>query len=298
MRKHHICQSNTIYYQDPEQTIIIGAYHHHFQYDEGNTNTSTDLIPGHLDLTSSAVFTSCEWKQCSASDGGAIYIATHNVELRVDKCQFLLCVAQSIGGGIYAHSSSCIAVQELFFHSCQSKTTDLSYGGGGIFLYAISTQIQIAFSTFCNCEAICDGAGVDIHEFYLSQSSSYAFSACRFIKCTNSKSEWCEGGALLLWNITLLPCTNSLFSGNEGWAGGAYGTNCVSCKPHYQMYFCFFHINLASYGNDIYFLSQLSNSPLLHCFSTSDETRIYNGNDYNWLPLGDIRYKIDRTLTC
>ena len=289
--RNHSPLSNTISYQTGT-TIIIGADYHHFQYDEGNTNTSTHLSPGHLDLSNSAVFTSCEWKQCSAIEGGAIYIATTNIELEVDKSLFLLCVASSRGGGIFAQSSSSVSVQESFFHSCQSKTTNLSYGGGGMSLYSISTQIQIAFSTVYYCTAQCDGGALDIFTFTPLQTNCPAFYACRFVQCVISSDDWCEGGALLLWQTGLLKRCNTIFVRNEGWAGGACGTNCVSCKPNYQMYFCFFHMNKALLGNDIYFDSALSDSPLLHCFSTTEDQRIcYRDGDYkydkdNWLPMG------------
>ena len=246
----------------------------------------------------SFVFISCEWNGCSVNSGGAISTSLHSIELDIEACRFLSCVASIFGGAIYAQSSTSVSINNSLFHSCRSQSNNISHGGGGLFLISIKDKIHVASSTFYSCTSKCDGGAADIQEFFPSENKCYEFYACTFLKCVISYDYACEGGALLLWNISLLQSSNTLFSRNEGWAGGACGTNCVSCAPNYQMYFCLFHMNKALKGNDVYFYVEPSHSPLLHCFSTTEDKRIcyfngdYHFNKDNWLPFGTLSFII------
>ena len=288
--RNPISQSNVIEYK-PGTSTIIGADNHYFFHSTTRTNTSTHLSPGRLQLSTSATFTSCVWNGCTSDTGGAIYVTTSAIALSVNSCQFLSCVAKGLGGGIYAQSSHSVCVEETLFHRCRSdaSSSDID-GGGGLFFDYISTQILISSSTFCDCSAKTDGAGVDVWHSYFTSANSRIMQDCSFVKCIIPKSVGCEGGAIYIWDNNVLKCSDSLFTLCEGYEGGAYASNCQSGKPNYQLEFCFFHANEGTSGNDLHFRNGCSDIPLFQCFSTAQNNRIsgVSNKDNDWLPVTTV----------
>ena len=114
------------------------------------------------------------------------------------------------------------------------------------------------------------------------------FQNCRCIRCRGTDTQYAEGGGISVYlNTYNVGISNTLFTECYNEYGGAVWMSFPSSDPSDTLCFCFFNQNTGIHGNDIYFKVQPSNSPLLHCLSTSAPRRIYNGND-NWITLTNI----------
>eukprot|EP00770_Monocercomonoides_exilis_P016002 MONOS_15953.1-p1 / transcript=MONOS_15953.1 / gene=MONOS_15953 / organism=Monocercomonoides_exilis_PA203 / gene_product=unspecified product / transcript_product=unspecified product / location=Mono_scaffold01424:4-6546(-) / protein_length=2080 / sequence_SO=supercontig / SO=protein_coding / is_pseudo=false len=88
---------------------------------------------GQMNLTNSQSFSLCEWVDCTAPQGGALYVHDNeNATLRVENSSFLRCNASSArGGGMYTLKiAECIVLHSTFVQ-CSAETSS-GYGGGGI----------------------------------------------------------------------------------------------------------------------------------------------------------------------
>ena len=246
-----------------------------------------------LDESAIHTFTSCSWKDCSDSLGGAIsFREKTESSLTVNKCTFDSCTSSfsagwsNGGGAINCYSVRSVSILSSSFLSCSS----LNNGGGGINFYYIIQQPYVTNCDFISCHADDDGGGVAIWSSY-ANDNTIVCRDCRFIKGTSSGSVDPWAGGIILWgNGNILKCSEILFAYNEAFFGGAYGTDCNVDFPDFPLSFCFFHSNTGAYGNDVCFYlcpSEFETKYFLHCFSTSEGNRVkdYAYIDYsNWIP--------------
>ncbi|KAH7819333.1 uncharacterized protein MONOS_14962 [Monocercomonoides exilis] len=86
-----------------------------------------------MDTNVSQSFSSCEWVECTAPQGGALNVhENENATLTVENSSFTRCYASSTrGGGIYAlKTAECVDIHSVFVQCAAEETTD--FGGGGI----------------------------------------------------------------------------------------------------------------------------------------------------------------------
>ena len=155
---------------------------------------------------------------------------------------------------------------------------------------------------FLFCYADDDGAGLSIWNSN-SALSSVACTNSRFIGCNviNSNNNNMDplGAGIIFWNNSaIMKCSSILFSDNEAFIGGAYGTNSNPSSGIYLLSFSFFHRNIGTFGNDAaiaYFSPTSSETLFQHCFSISDSNRVgyisggsWQNTDVNWLPQSSI----------
>ena len=288
-------QSNVISYQT-ETTTIIGAENHHFENTSETVNDNIYTTPGHLTLTTSASFLSCEWRNCEAQNGGGIYISTGNtLTLTVTKGLFYSCKASpNQGGGIYIKEIKTLTVVDSLFYKCIAEAHD-NYGGGGIQMWNIQEPFIIETTSFISCESGNDGGGVATSIDPTWQEISISHSLFLQCKGTSTNPEYIsDGGSLMIGNSNAaICCSNTLFADSHSTSRGG-GITCM-INSHSQFIpsiplfsFCFFKNNSAKTnpGNDIYIEGWKPTNPFLHCFSLTPTKRVYpNGNDDNWLAL-------------
>ena len=274
---------------------------------EGCPFTGTYRTP-----TGSITFKKCNFTHMhtSADNGGAIYYTHTSGTLTVVSCVFIECVSNTAhdngngGGAIYAHTVSKVDISASLFLSCACYSLD-GCDGGAVELYTLSSQPFINQCAFILCYADDEGGALSIWDS--AADDSYACTECCFIGCSvptaNTGHVPCCGALVLAINHAVLCFSSLLFSSNRGWIGGAYGTdyNVDSAVP--TLSFCFFCSNAAAHGGDVYFECELSDSPLLHCSSTSAAPRLsylvieggwtnpnaYRNKDF-WLPQGSISF--------
>ncbi|KAH7821215.1 uncharacterized protein MONOS_12863 [Monocercomonoides exilis] len=86
-----------------------------------------------MDTTESQTFLSCEWVDCTAPQGGALYVHDNaNAILKVENSSLTRCNASSTrGGGIFAQRiAECIVLHSTFDQCVAYGSSD--WGGGGI----------------------------------------------------------------------------------------------------------------------------------------------------------------------
>ena len=249
-----------------------------------------------------ASFTNCNFISCNNNknnpqgNGGAVSYDVANGKLTVTSCYFYKCIAyQKEGGGIDARNVNDVTITSSAFVNCHADSIgNHASGGGGINLRSIQRQPFIQFCSFISCTSNDDGGGVAI--WYSSAENPFFCMNCRFISClvpndaTNDLFP-CAGALIPFDNSLFMKSSNLVFAYNEGESGGAYVTNKFPDAPDYLLSFCFFNRNKGKYGNDIC-LSTVTEPVCFHCFSTSDETRIYKGNDH-WLPQDQLLFFVN-----
>ena len=264
-------------------------------HDFGSTNLT-------LDDNSSHEFTNCIWTDCSSFDAGAITFRNkQSSHLEVQQCIFTRCTStyddhQYSGGAINAYNVHSVTVTASFFLFCSAS----SRSGGGINLVSIIHQPYIHNCDFIFCSAFQDGGGVEIW-LCSAEDNTIVCENCRFISCSvptnndNRLGPW--AGGILLWdNGNITRCSNLIFSLNEGYCAGAYGTDLNTDAPDFPLRFCFFYSNTATNGNDVcfrHYQGLYATHFFSHCFSATKEERVvvYFSDDYsNWLPLSEWRY--------
>ena len=126
-------------------------------------NEFTDRIFSHLTLSFSSSFTSCEWKNCEASDGGAICLdgdslssLPSSLSLSVERCTFSYCVCTGVyGGAIFMWRGTAFSAEHSFIIGCASKEAD----GGGFQICHISQCTHLSHCTFIDNHAYDYGGG-------------------------------------------------------------------------------------------------------------------------------------------
>ena len=203
--------------------------------------------------------------------------------LSVISCVFKDCHSTNDGGAVYVESIAYVTVEASLFFHCY--TTGHNDEDGGCFTARyISKQPFIKRSQFINSPAG-DGGGVAL--VYSACSYSLALTECSFLSCNATGSE-SEGGGLFFWDSTTPVSSSDLLFYNCYCEkqGGAIRVYAYRSALKYSISFCFFAANRAAEGNDIYFtgLTPGQNSPLVHCFSTTQGNRIYPYGHEDWLP--------------
>ncbi|KAH7832034.1 uncharacterized protein MONOS_411 [Monocercomonoides exilis] len=116
-----------------------------------------------LETTESQSFSLCEWVDCTAPQGGALYVHDNtNAILTVENSSFSRCNASSTrGGGIYAlNVAECIVLHSSFVQCTAAATTN--FGGGGIMNENVNNQSLVDDCSFQNCSSGNDAGGHDI----------------------------------------------------------------------------------------------------------------------------------------
>ena len=252
-------------------------------------------------VTSATSFT---FKKCifnSLSDtsgdggGGAIYYSSPSIEtytsLLVASCSFSECSALD-GGALYLSTLSTFELQNSLFYKCSSTLDIYEHGGGSVWITNIQQQLSLLENDFISSTCLASGGGVLIQECSALISSSSVLLSCRFVDCTATDASP-DGGGVCIWNnsqtIGISTCLFSLCNSDDD--GGAIRHKLDDYEADsFPIRFCFFDKNTANSGNDIQFNILPSDAPCLYCFSPSESPRvgtygeIYYNTDYSWLP--------------
>ena len=234
-----------------------------------------------LDKTGTYIFTSCEWNECTGLNGAAIYVASSNVDLEVNQCLFLSCIASTNGSGIYAHFVSVVHVRSSLFYNCETQGTNSNDGGGGLWLDNISTELLVICTDFVGCTSHYDGAGVNMWDCNSTNGNTYTFQDCRFIQCSGGD----EGGGILSWGNTYnTGISGTLFCGCSSTYGSAVEISLV--QPLTAVIpFCLFYDNSAVYTGDIAVGKELPSNDyfFLYSFSALGSQILYYWTGSNWV---------------
>ncbi|KAH7822845.1 uncharacterized protein MONOS_1384 [Monocercomonoides exilis] len=137
---------------------------------------------GQMNITDSQSFSLCEWTDCTAPQGGALYVHDNsNAILKVENSSFMRCNASlTRGGGIYALIIAECIVRHSSFVQCSAAATT-NYGGGGILSsdgaggaiihWDPTDKVVISNCLFCNCYSMYAGGAVGGHDVALHGST-------------------------------------------------------------------------------------------------------------------------------
>ncbi|KAH7825976.1 uncharacterized protein MONOS_4548 [Monocercomonoides exilis] len=154
---------------------------------------------GQMNITDSQSFSLCEWTDCTAPQGGALYVHDNeNAILRVENSSFTRCNATSTrGGGIYAlNIAECIILHSVFVQCSAAATTDC--GGGGIMVENVNFQSMVDDCSFQNCSSGNDGGAVDLRPTMTKKQRPCIVNSF-FIFCRGNHSISSTGGAIEHW---------------------------------------------------------------------------------------------------
>ncbi|KAH7823427.1 uncharacterized protein MONOS_3659fu3660 [Monocercomonoides exilis] len=225
-----------------------------------------------MDTTESQSFSLCEWVDCTAPQGGALYVhENENAILTVENCSFTRCNASSTkGGGIYALKiAECIVTHTTFVQcTCAAKNSD--YEGGGILIESIYVQPIIDDCLFNNCSSGEDGGAVDIRETK-TQRQKKCFINSFFDNCRCNGTNDGEGGAIVHCNsMDKVVISNCYFCNCFSMtAGGAISQHINTNNDGILFFYCFFHNNTCMKGgHDIVLQDSTSNNIDSSCYTT------------------------------
>eukprot|EP00770_Monocercomonoides_exilis_P016106 MONOS_16057.1-p1 / transcript=MONOS_16057.1 / gene=MONOS_16057 / organism=Monocercomonoides_exilis_PA203 / gene_product=unspecified product / transcript_product=unspecified product / location=Mono_scaffold01481:201-7358(+) / protein_length=2062 / sequence_SO=supercontig / SO=protein_coding / is_pseudo=false len=166
---------------------------------------------GQMNTTESQSFSLCEWTDCIAPQGGALYVHDNsNAILKVENSSFSRCNASSTrGGAIYALKiAECIVLHSTFIQCSCAATTDR--GGGGIMVENINIQSKVDDCSFQNCSSGNDGGAINVRPTMTKKQKpciiNSIFSNCKVNHTTSS-----TGGAVEHWD-----CTDQVVISNWG----------------------------------------------------------------------------------
>ncbi|KAH7824273.1 uncharacterized protein MONOS_196 [Monocercomonoides exilis] len=257
---------------------------------------------GQMNITDSQSFSLCEWTDCTAPQGGALYVHDNsNAILKVENSSFTRCNASSTkGGGIYALNIAECIVKHTSFVQCSSASINVNGGGGGVQFEAVFVHPMVDDCSFRNCSSGNDGGAVDICETKSQRQKECIINSC-FDSCQTSHPTSSTGGAINHWY-----CNGQVISSNclfcdcySSSAGGAMSHLINSNNNGILLFYCFFHNNTcANCGHDIYLYNSSENNIDSTCFSTRQtENRVVTNNNpiidkSGWLrnDFGRIRY--------
>ncbi|KAH7816491.1 uncharacterized protein MONOS_12635fu15916 [Monocercomonoides exilis] len=237
----------------------------------GKRETNTLEKKGQMNFTDSQSFSLCEWTDCTAPQGGALYVHDNaNAILSVENSSFSRCNASStFGGGIYAlNIAECIVLHSTFVQ-CSAAAT-LQFGGGGIMIDNITTQPVVDDCSFQNCSSGDDGGAICIR-----QTKTLILKECitnsLFVSCKANHSTSSVGGAIMHWNsedkVVVSSCQ---FCNCYSMCGGGAVAQAINEKNNgILLYYCFFHNNTCQKGgHDIVLNKSLENNIDSTCYST------------------------------
>ena len=254
--------------------------------------------------SSSYKFTFCSWEGCLSEPAGAISSSQAGASLSVMNCKFNNCNSTSDttatkdynGGAICVNGLSTITVSSSVFFNCRAPQTNKNdCGSGGIYTHSIHNSISLSLSAFISCFTGTSGAALFFESVSSTQLNPEIISDCKFIQC-RSQDTTPDGGGMTLWErVYTIRCISCFFSGcSTTGVGGGFDYYFSANYESYPIKFCFFNRNTGGAGNDIALagLYTLVGKLLLHCFSTSDPSRVayltstWSLGDFNWLPQG------------
>ncbi|KAH7814978.1 uncharacterized protein MONOS_11136 [Monocercomonoides exilis] len=254
-----------------------------------------------LNTTESQSFSSCEWEDCTAPQGGALYVHDNeNAILTVENSSFVRCNASSTkGGGIYAlNIAECIVIHSSFSQCTAQITTD--YGGGGIMIENVNFQSMVEDCSFQNCSSGNDGGAIDLRPTMTKRQKQCIVNSL-FINCRCNGSSGGTGGAIEHWVAKdKVAISNCLFCHCYSMSGA--GAVCQSINSNNNgtlFFFCFFHNNTCILGgHDIALHDSTANNIDSTCYSTRQtENRVSTSHRFiadksEWLrnDFGRIRY--------
>ncbi|KAH7815329.1 uncharacterized protein MONOS_4486 [Monocercomonoides exilis] len=240
-----------------------------------------------LDSTESQSFSLCEWTDCTAEQGGALFVHDNeNAILTVKNSSFLRCNASSTrGGGIYALKIGECNVKHSTFEKCFcASSTD--HGGAGIEFEGISVQLFVDNCLFKDGWSGNDGGGIGAWGAKTTKTKDCILN-CFFLNCSGNNYDDGGGGGFKQWNaVDKIVLKNCLFQGCHADKRG--GAVCIETNGYTGnlLWFCFFHNNTAPNGNDILIYDNFTDSQIVFCYSTrADGNRYYaDGDRSEWLP--------------
>eukprot|EP00770_Monocercomonoides_exilis_P015720 MONOS_15670.1-p1 / transcript=MONOS_15670.1 / gene=MONOS_15670 / organism=Monocercomonoides_exilis_PA203 / gene_product=unspecified product / transcript_product=unspecified product / location=Mono_scaffold01304:18-2300(-) / protein_length=761 / sequence_SO=supercontig / SO=protein_coding / is_pseudo=false len=248
---------------------------------------------GQMNFTDSQSFSLCEWTDCTAPQGGALFVHDNeNAILKVENSTFTNCNASSTrGGGIYALKIAECIVKFTSFVQCSCASINTDCGGGGIMVENALTQSLADCCSFENCSSGNDGGAIDLRPTK-TQVQKHCISNCVFLNCSALNSGSSGGGAIEHWDCTdKVVISSCLFcncsSENDG---GAACQQINSINKGTLFFYCFFHNNTCRRsGHDIYLSGSSENNIDSSCYSTRNTinrvstTVSENGDKSEWL---------------
>ena len=261
-------------------------------------------------------FSSSVWKECTADNGGGIYLSADNdssINLTVNKGEFVSCKAYYRGGGIYIQGIGDITVQNTLFYKDIAEAKD-GLGGGGIEIVYPLIAPEINDCSFLLCKTGDDAGGIGF--WYSSVFQHSSVKRCRFVECIINKTFNSGGGGIILWWCkAAIGCSECIFSKcHSDFFGGALCFDIESSETFSEIpivSFCFFNANTAmeKCGNDVFFVEWIPDEPILQSLSTSSSYCISVAQSYgdhmfidrythpdNWLPQGTLSLNIDMSM--
>ncbi|KAH7821102.1 uncharacterized protein MONOS_11182 [Monocercomonoides exilis] len=261
-----------------EGGISSGSYSSH-EFVCRNTSTNNGkrernvFQPGEqMDTTESQSFLLCEWKDCTAEQGGALYVHDNeNAILTIENSSFVKCIAFStIGGGIFALEVAECSVLHSKFVQCSCTSTNVDNGGGGISIANICIQPIVDDCSFFNCSSGNDGGAIDLRES-LTEKQKNCITNSFFDNCKSNGSLNGIGGAIEHWYCSdQAIISNCLFCNcNSMCGGGALGILINNNNYGTFLYHCFFHNNsCVKGGHDILLQNSTANNIHSSCCTT------------------------------
>ncbi|KAH7828420.1 uncharacterized protein MONOS_4577 [Monocercomonoides exilis] len=206
---------------------------------------------GQMNFTDSQSFSLCEWVDCTAPQGGALFVHDNtNAILTVENCSFERCNSSTKGGAIYAlNIAECIVLHSLFSQCTAQITSD--FGGGGIMAEFVYVQSMVDDCSFQNCSCGNDGGAIDLRPTKTQRQKKCVINSF-FEYCRCNGSTGSAGGAIEHWD-----CADQVAI-----------SNCLFC-----------HCYSINAGHDIVLQSSTSNNIDLSCYSTRQTTnRVSTGH--------------------
>ncbi|KAH7826577.1 putative Protein tyrosine and serine/threonine kinase [Monocercomonoides exilis] len=151
-----------------------------------------------LNITDSQSFSLCEWIDCTAPQGGALYVHDNeNAILTVENCSFSRCISSTKGGAIYALKIAECIVRHTTFAECSAQATS-DFGGGGIMAENAYVQSMVDDCYFQNCSSGNDGGAINLRPTMTIKQKRCIINSV-FLLCHSTLD--C-GGAVMHWNCT------------------------------------------------------------------------------------------------
>ncbi|KAH7821054.1 uncharacterized protein MONOS_8857 [Monocercomonoides exilis] len=237
--------------------------------------------------TQTQTYKNAEWIECSAACGGALYVHDNSsATLTVENSSFVKCNATSTrGGGIFAESIAECTVKHSTFAECYCVSSS-DCGGAGVEISTITIQLYIDDCLFKDGWSGNDAGGLGIWSSKTNKTKDCVLN-CLFQNCSANKFKHSDGGGFIHWHtVDKVVAHNCLFQGcHSDFRGGALSVMTNGFNGN-LLWFCFFHSNTASYGNDINFEDNSTDPQVAFCYSTRTEgVRYYaDGDKSEWLP--------------
>ncbi|KAH7816518.1 uncharacterized protein MONOS_10983 [Monocercomonoides exilis] len=224
-----------------------------------------------MDTTESQSFSLCEWEDCTAPQGGALYVHDNeNAILTIENSSFARCNASlTRGGGIFAlNIAVCIVLHTTFVQCSAAATPD--YGGGAITIENINIQPIVDDCSFHSCFSGNDGGAIEL-SWSKTEKQKKCIINSHFDYCRCNDSSNGAGGAIEHWNpAEIVVISNCQFCNCYSMCGAGAVYQYINTNNYgILFYYCFFHNNTCKKGgHDIVLIDSTSNNIDSTCFST------------------------------